>query len=91
MTSIKSITLTILFQLYQLSLSSTKLSILLLYLRIFPQQLFRKACHYMMWIVGVYALWTVVSSIVMCFPIPYFWTQIKDPYSGHCLPRFPVW
>ena len=72
-------------------MSCTKFSILLQYLRIFPQELFRKACYIMMVIVGIYSCWTFFSAVFACWPISYFWNQLADPTGGHCLNRFAVW
>lgn len=76
---------------YNLSMSCTKFSILLQYLRIFPQRLFRRACHIMLVIVSIYTAWTFFSAVFACWPISYFWTQIQDPSGGKCLNRFAVW
>ncbi len=76
---------------YNLSMSCTKFSILLQYLRIFPQVVFRRSCYIMMGVVAVYTCWTFFSAVFACWPISYFWTQIKDPSGGHCLNRFAVW
>jgi hypothetical protein len=76
---------------YNLSMSCTKFSILLQYLRIFPQHRFRRACWMMMGIVGVYTCWTFFSAVFACWPISYFWMQLKDPMGGRCLNRFAVW
>jgi hypothetical protein len=76
---------------YNLSMSCTKFSILLQYLRIFPQHRFRQACYVMICVVGIYTLWTFFSAVFACWPISYFWTQIVDPQGGRCLDRFAVW
>ncbi|KAK5175061.1 uncharacterized protein LTR77_000198 [Saxophila tyrrhenica] len=76
---------------YNLSMSCTKFSILLQYLRIFPQVVFRRSCYVMMGVVAVYACWTFFSAVFACWPISYFWTQVKDPTGGQCLNRFAVW
>lgn len=76
---------------YNLSMSCTKFSILLQYLRIFPQQKFRIACYILMGVVGIYTCWTFFSAVFACSPISYFWTQFRDLQGGHCLNRFAVW
>jgi hypothetical protein len=76
---------------YNLSISCTKFSILLQYLRIFPQVKFRRSCYALMAIVAIYALWTFFSAVFACWPISYFWTKVADPSGGHCLNRFAVW
>lgn len=74
---------------YNLALSSTKFSILLQYLRIFPQQAFRTSCYVMIVIVSIYTAWTFFSAVFACWPIHYFWTPGLE--GGKCLDRFAVW
>lgn len=76
---------------YNLSMSCTKFSILLQYLRIFPQHRFRQACYAMIAVVAAYTCWTFFSAVFACWPISYFWTQLEDPAGGRCLNRFAVW
>lgn len=77
--------------LYYAALGFTKLSILLQYLRIFPQVNFRRACYVMIVIITLWSLWATVSALVSCVPINVFWTShdfLEDP---RCLPRLAVW
>lgn len=76
---------------YNLAMGCTKYSILLQYLRIFPQKTFRRSVYVMLGINTIYVLWTTLSAIFACWPISYFWTQIGDPTGGRCLNRFAVW
>lgn len=75
--------------LYYLALSFTKISILLQYLRIFPQDKFRRSCYIMLGVVTIFALWSVLSAAIPCWPIQFFW----DPSlpGGHCIDRLAVW
>ncbi|KAK4506774.1 hypothetical protein PRZ48_000507 [Zasmidium cellare] len=73
---------------YNLSLSCTKISILLQYLRIFPQLWFRRCCVAMLVVVVVYSFYTFFTAVFACTPIAYFWDQ---SIGGHCLDRFAVW
>lgn len=67
----------------------TKISILIQYLRIFPQTGIRRACYIMIAIVALYGAWTFFSAVFMCFPVEAFW---EDDLSGaRCLDRFAVW
>lgn len=75
---------------YNLSMSCTKFSILLQYLRIFPQRMFRIACYIIMGIVAVYACWTFFSAVFACWPLATFWNAPTHPH-GQCLDRFAVW
>jgi len=73
---------------YNLALTSAKYSILVQYLRIFPQTTFRMATHILMLIVAVVGCWTVFSAVFACTPIDYFWT---NKGHGRCLNRLAVW
>jgi hypothetical protein len=59
---------------YYAALGFTKLSILLQYLRIFPQVKFRRACCAMIGVIVLWSLWATFSALVMCVPIHLFWT-----------------
>ncbi|KXT03951.1 hypothetical protein AC578_9298 [Pseudocercospora eumusae] len=73
---------------YNLGLTSTKISILLQYQRIFPQKTFRIANWTMMGIVVCYALWRFFSAIFACVPVQAYWDiTIVDKT---CLPRATV-
>lgn len=73
---------------YNLSLSCTKVSILLQYLRIFIQKRFRVACYTLLGVVVVYSLYTFFTAVFACTPIAFFW----DPsLGGKCLNRFAIW
>ena len=74
---------------YYLSLTFTKVSILLQYLRIFPTPKFRLAAHIVLGVVCVYGAWTVFGSIFECWPVQFFWD--KSIKGGHCLNQFAVW
>jgi hypothetical protein len=73
---------------YQSTLTFTKISILLQYLRIFVAQRIRRACWIVFAVVVGYGIWSVVSAIFMCTPVPYFWDKTLN---GYCLPEQPVW
>lgn len=73
---------------YNLALSSAKFSILVQYLRIFPQNIFRKATYALIGIVSAITCWTVFSAIFACTPVNFFWTQRGH---GRCLNRLAVW
>lgn len=76
---------------YYAALGLTKLSILLQYLRIFPQVKFRRACYAMIGIIVVWSLWATFSALVMCVPIHLFWTAEDFFNDPRCLPRLEVW
>jgi sulfite exporter TauE/SafE len=76
---------------YYAALGFTKLSILLQYLRIFPQKTFRKACYGLIGVTVLWTLWAVFSSMVMCVPIHAFWTTSDFFHDPRCLPRLEMW
>lgn len=76
---------------YYAALGFTKLSILLQYLRIFPQDLFRKVCYGMIGVTILWTLWTVLSSAIMCVPVSVFWTTKDFFHDPRCLPRMETW
>jgi hypothetical protein len=76
---------------YYAALGFTKLSILLQYLRIFPQENFRKACYVMIGVTVIWTLWAVLSSMIMCVPVHAFWTTKDFFHDPRCLPRMQTW
>jgi len=76
---------------YYTALGFTKLSILLQYLRIFPQENFRKACYVMIGVTVIWTLWAVLSSMIMCVPVHAFWTTTDFFHDPRCLPRMETW
>ena len=76
---------------YYAALGFTKLSILLQYLRIFPQVNFRRMCYAMIGTIVLWSLWTVFSALFMCVPIHAFWTAEDFFNDPRCLPRLEVW
>lgn len=74
---------------YNLGLLCVKISILLQYLRIFPQRGFRIACYTLMAVVSAYSIWSFWIAIFFCRPVAAFWdVELAD---GHCLDRSVVW
>lgn len=72
---------------YQVVIVITKISIVLLYLRIFPKTVSKR-----FWI----ASWTIIAGLIIycfsflvysafqCAPISYFWTQWDGEHEGYC-------
>jgi hypothetical protein len=68
---------------YVVTLASTKISVLLLYLRIFPHEPFRYAASAT---IGMIALSTVViffMTVFSCHPVAFFWN--RDIGGGTCI------
>ena len=74
---------------YNLSLIFTKVSILLLYLRIFVGRSFRRACWIMLAFVIVYGLWSVNATIMTCWPISSYWMESIS--GSHCQNKMALW
>lgn len=71
--------------LYLSSIALTKISILLFYLRIFPNPLFRKLVWVaIMYCVG-YILGTVIPLVFQCDPIDHAWTRWDNEHPGKCI------
>ncbi|KAF4625948.1 hypothetical protein G7Y89_g12214 [Cudoniella acicularis] len=73
---------------YNLSLTMTKISILLLYMRIFSISNIQLICYIQLAIVIVYGLWLLFDNIFFCTPISFFWDKT---IPGKCLPSAKVW
>ncbi|KAJ6260788.1 hypothetical protein Dda_5017 [Drechslerella dactyloides] len=73
---------------YNFSLTLTKTAILLQYLRIFTNKIFRIAAYVMMFIVFGYAAEAILTAIFNCIPVEAFWTG--DP-TAKCIPREALW
>ncbi|KOS43375.1 hypothetical protein ACN38_g5726 [Penicillium nordicum] len=73
---------------YQTSLISTKMSILLQYKRVFSTPRMRLACWLMIGVLAFYGTWTVISAWANCVPLAKFW----DPtVAGFCLDKKALW
>ncbi|KAK4465106.1 putative integral membrane protein [Cladorrhinum samala] len=73
---------------YKLSINMTKLSILLLYLRIFPSRWFRISCHLLIGVILTYMIATTAASIWQCTPVPRAWDK---SISGTCISITANW
>lgn len=74
---------------YQTTITVTKMSILMQYFTIFHTGKVRRACWVIIGIVVAYGMWSIITAIFMCSPVPYFWN--KSIPGGRCLPEQPVW
>lgn len=74
--------------LYQMTLFSSKISILLQYRRIFAIQKMRFACNILLVIVVIYATWTFISGWLNCVPVAKFW---DSSVKGYCLSKTGLW
>ncbi|KAI5219526.1 hypothetical protein E4T46_06695 [Aureobasidium subglaciale] len=69
---------------YFASLTATKISILAFFLRVFPQQNFRKIIYVVIGICAAYGISFVLATTFQCHPVPYSWKQLDDSYPGSC-------
>ncbi|KAJ5380858.1 uncharacterized protein N7496_003286 [Penicillium cataractarum] len=73
---------------YQSSLITTKMSILLQYRRVFSTPKMRLACNLLIAFLAVYGTWTIVSAWANCVPLAKFW----DPtVPGFCFNKEALW
>lgn len=73
---------------YYLALCFAKLSILIQYLRLFPDRGFRAKCYFLIAVVIAWTLWAFFSALFACTPIRHFWNASVE---GTCLNRLGVW
>ena len=71
-----------------MSLTFTKLSILLQYLRIFKVRRLLVACYALMAIVALYGLGTFITGAFPCWPVASFW---DFNLKGTCFPKETIW
>ncbi|KAK5127097.1 hypothetical protein LTR85_008457 [Meristemomyces frigidus] len=72
---------------YLTIINATKISILLLYLRIFPSTVstwFRRTCFGMIGICIAYFIGSNLSTLFECKPINLAWLQWDGEHKGHC-------
>ncbi|KAJ5493059.1 hypothetical protein N7539_001805 [Penicillium diatomitis] len=67
---------------YKLTINLTKMSILLLYLRIFIQRWFRIVCFTLLIIISCYMIAALFASIFQCTPVARAWDK---SIAGHCI------
>lgn len=73
---------------YQVVVSLTKISIVLLYMRIFPKEVFPRFNIICWAIIGGLIAYLLAFCIVFaaeCQPISFFWTQWDGEHAGHCV------
>ncbi|MCJ1477259.1 hypothetical protein MMC13_005930 [Lambiella insularis] len=73
---------------YKVTITATKISILLLYLRIFPHQKFRYATFVVMAFVFSYATASILATVFQCLPVSRVWDK---SVSGHCINLTAFW
>ncbi|KAH7021377.1 uncharacterized protein B0I36DRAFT_275940 [Microdochium trichocladiopsis] len=80
------LTFWILTLLYFADMALLKLSILLFFLRIFPDHKFRRVIWFTIVGVGLFGLSFVLAALFQCWPFSYNWTRWNDrDNQGHCV------
>lgn len=85
--SLKALYASIIF--YNLALTSVKVSIILLYLRLFSSQASNRICYALLAIMAAYGFETLFAGIFTCTPIAFFWNS-KIP-GGTCIDKTMVY
>ncbi|CAI7628390.1 unnamed protein product [Penicillium glandicola] len=73
---------------YKLTMNMTKMSILMLYLRIFIQRWFRIICHALLAIITSYMVATFFASVFQCTPVARAWNKT---IPGSCIDITTNW
>ncbi|KAH9207222.1 hypothetical protein DL95DRAFT_468880 [Leptodontidium sp. 2 PMI_412] len=73
---------------YALSFNFTKISILMLYIRMFNASRTRYSCYVLLGVVIAFGTLAFFSSVLPCLPVARFW---DEEITGHCLPTLPIW
>ncbi|KUJ14828.1 uncharacterized protein LY89DRAFT_649396 [Mollisia scopiformis] len=87
MNFLKAYYVTVVF--YNISQTLAKVSILLLYLRIFSVTNIRTPCYFMLGFVTLYGIELFFSAVLMCVPAAHWWDSSHVP--GTCLAEKPLW
>lgn len=74
--------------LYKVNIGLTKISILLLYLRIFITQWFQRTCQVSIAIIVAFTIGTVISSIFQCTPVAFAFDKTE---KGTCIDLTAFW
>lgn len=77
------------FPLYNLSLTLSKIAVVLQYMRVFVGRRLRIACWVAMGFIVTFGFWSVLSAIFNCVPIQYFWNFSFA--GGHCISKKVLW
>ncbi|KAI9376289.1 hypothetical protein BJX61DRAFT_417835 [Aspergillus egyptiacus] len=74
--------------LYNLSLTLTKISMVLLYMRLFPTKTYKIISTVLLVLIVCSGIWMVLGTVLICIPIHAFWDQ---DIEHTCLSRAAVW
>jgi hypothetical protein len=71
-----------------MAVALNKISILLLYLRIMPQNMYRISIFVLLTLVGLFCLSTTIAGVFQCVPVAKAWHKSMD---GHCYNLVEAW
>ena len=71
-----------------MAVAMNKASILLLYLRIMPQRLYRIMIFSLLTVVALFAVATTIAGVFQCIPVDKAWNKKKP---GHCYNLVEAW
>lgn len=75
------------FWIYNISLTTIKLSILAQYKRIFVTDWFQKVVKLMIALITAYGLTTFFDCVFICTPVSFYWLKTG---SGHCINQWAM-
>lgn len=67
------------------SVTLTKISMLLLFLRLFPDQAFRIATKVVLAFTTAWGIAMLITKALSCRPLSYFWTSWDGEHEGVCI------
>lgn len=71
--------------LYVASIALTKISMLLLYLRIFPERYLRIIFYSVLAFTSAWGIAVLFANIFACSPMSHFWTRWDGEHEGQCI------
>ncbi len=77
------------FWIYNLTLTLSKIAIVVQYLRLLPVTRFRNACYGVLGLLVSCGAWGICSNIFLCHPVPYAWN--KSIPGGGCMNQSVIW
>ncbi|KAJ9297282.1 hypothetical protein DTO271G3_4575 [Paecilomyces variotii] len=70
---------------YMTAMGFTKITILCLYLKVFPSKPFRTTCFVTIGVCVIFALVFSLGTVFHCWPVSYGWTEWTGETKGYCI------
>lgn len=70
---------------YMAAMGFTKITILCLYLKVFPSKPFRTTCFVTIGVCIIFALVFSLGTVFHCWPVSYGWTEWSGETQGYCI------